>query len=574
MIDKCLYIVIVLICCSNILLGQDPHFSQSENYVGYSNVAATGKMDTDFKLSGVYRSQWSGIPDGFKTYGISFEQKLSNFSYGMDIISNNAGPASLHQNNLRLKASYNKLLSNQSNLRIGAAVGVIQQRFNPESFQFDNQYEPGVGFNSALGNQETFDNTEQMLPDFSAGIMYFTKIGKIKNELGASMLHLNQPASSFYDNGNEFYPIRTFIHVKSEYPVNEKIGVYGIAQYAKQLTAKKVIVGAGIDYHLSEGKIWNLAFSSRLNDAMIISTGLKMKNFDVGISYDIHQSKLSNFTNGNGGIELSAAFYFNKNKKAVKENSDPIEFYNKEITKTTLKDRDNDQIPDNMDECPDIPGVWKFNGCNDKDQDGIYDSVDACPNLFGHKNNKGCPMDELRDADLDGLIDDIDECPFLKGLPEHKGCPDSDLDGLSDKVDHCPFLKGTPNNNGCPQRSIKDVENFDIDFMPNVHVQFDTDQAVIKTTYFEKLDGVVAYLMENRSSKIYISGHTDNEGNPSYNYALGERRSQAVQHYFLERGISTNRMSIISYGETKPIHQNNNVYGKAKNRRVEVTIIQ
>lgn len=554
------------------LFAQDPHLSQNEIYSDYSNVARTGMMDADFKLSGVYRTQWNAIPDGFKTYGVSFEQKLKAFSYGLDIISNNAGEASLYQNNLRLKASYNKILSNQNSLRVGAAIGVIQQRFNPESFQFDNQYEPGKGYNPNLANQETFDNTNHMLPDFSAGIMYSTKIGKLDTEVGASMLHLNQPAASFYEDGEESYPIRTFLHLKSKYPVNEKLGIYGAAQYVKQATAKKIIVGAGIDYKIDPDKIWNLAVSSRMKDAIIISTGLKLKNIDVGVSYDIHRSKLSNFTNGNGGIELSAAIYFNKNKAAPKIRKEKPIKEEAPIT-TALKDRDNDQIPDNMDECPDIPGVWKYNGCNDKDKDGIYDSVDACPNLFGHESNKGCPRDELKDADMDGLIDEVDECPFLKGLPEHKGCPDSDEDGISDKIDNCPFLKGTPKNNGCPQRSIKDA--YDVaEVMPNVHVLFDTDRSEIKSRYFERLNEVAAYLIENPDKKIYISGHTDNEGDPSYNYALGERRSEEVLNYFLDRGVSIVKMSIISYGETKPIRRNNNVYGKAKNRRVEITIIQ
>lgn len=570
--NKYLKITFVFTLCVNLLFAQDPHLSQSEIYADYSNVSRTGMMDADYKLSGVYRTQWNAIPGGFKTYGISFEQKLKAFSYGLDIISNNAGEASLYQNNLRIKGSYNMVLSDQSSLRAGAAIGVIQQRFNPEVFQFDNQYEPGSGFNSSLGSQETFDNTNHTLPDFSAGIMYLIKIGQLDNELGASMMHLNQPAASFYEGGTESYPIRTFLHLKSKFQVNEKFTLFGTAIYAKQLSAKKVIIGAGLDYKLDQDKIWNLSLSSRTKDAIIIATGLKMKSFDLGLSYDMHRSKLSNFTNGNGGIELSAAFYFNKNrnklKKVIKE---PVE---EEIETAKLKDRDKDQIPDNMDQCPDIPGVWKFNGCNDKDEDGVYDSIDACPNLPGHPKNKGCPLDQVKDTDMDGLIDEVDECPFLKGLPEHLGCPDSDMDGISDKIDNCPFLKGTAKNNGCPERSIADFNQTGADFIPNVHVQFDTDQSDIKVKYFERLNSVVEYLISHPESKIYISGHTDNEGNPSYNFALGERRSDEVLNYFLRNGISALRMSVISYGETKPIHQNNNVYGKAKNRRVEITIMQ
>ena len=229
------------------------------------------------------------------------------------------------------------------------------------------------------------------------------------------MLHLNQPAASFYIDGSEVYPLRTFLHLKTKLPVSEKLDIYGLGQYSKQATAKQIILGAGIDFKIAENKTWNLSISSRMNDALIFATGIKTKKFELGISYDSNNSKLSNATSGFGGIELSAAYFFNK---SIAVNEIP----NKKITANKLQDRDKDLVPDHLDECPDTPGLTKYNGCNDKDKDGIYDSIDACPNLFGHRLNKGCPMDPLQDSDEDGLVDKIDDCPFLKGLPEHKGC--------------------------------------------------------------------------------------------------------------------------------------------------------
>lgn len=82
----------------------------------------------------------------------------------------------------------------------------------------------------------------------------------------------------------------------------------------------------------------------------------------------------------------------------------------------------------------------------DSDADGIPDNVDECPNEPGVKTLFGCP-----DADLDGIMDKYDNCPNVAGLAKDFGCPDSDGDGVIDSLDKCPNQKGLKTNYGCPQ---------------------------------------------------------------------------------------------------------------------------
>jgi len=82
-----------------------------------------------------------------------------------------------------------------------------------------------------------------------------------------------------------------------------------------------------------------------------------------------------------------------------------------------VKDRDGDGIPDEIDLCPDIPGLEALRGCPDRDGDGIADKDDACPEVFGYKEFDGCV-----DSDGDGYADNIDECPDVKGTS--MGCPE------------------------------------------------------------------------------------------------------------------------------------------------------
>ncbi len=140
-------------------------------------------------------------------------------------------------------------------------------------------------------------------------------------------------------------------------------------------------------------------------------------------------------------------------------------------------DKDHDGIPDDVDQCEDIPedkdGFEDSDGCPDidNDQDGIIDREDACPNVAGPKSSdpkkNGCPQ---ADRDGDGIPDAVDACPDEKGEasddPKRNGCPkllqpppldpnkDDDGDGIPNAQDACPDLAGEPSTdprlNGCP----------------------------------------------------------------------------------------------------------------------------
>jgi len=74
---------------------------------------------------------------------------------------------------------------------------------------------------------------------------------------------------------------------------------------------------------------------------------------------------------------------------------------------------------------------------------------------------------------------------------------------------------------------------------------------------------------------LEIEGHTDNIGSDDYNKKLGESRAEAVRNYLAEKGsLPLHAMSIISYGEEKPVAANGTSDGRAKNRRVVVRVLE
>ncbi|MCJ8300216.1 MAG: OmpA family protein [Pseudomonadales bacterium] len=95
---------------------------------------------------------------------------------------------------------------------------------------------------------------------------------------------------------------------------------------------------------------------------------------------------------------------------------------------------------------------------------------------------------------------------------------------------------------------------------------FEFDQAVIRSEALPSLALHAQFLAQNSAASVRLEGHADEQGTREYNIALGERRAQAVEQFFIGRGVSGRQLETISYGEEKP-----DISGLAsKSRRVEV----
>jgi outer membrane protein OmpA-like peptidoglycan-associated protein len=78
----------------------------------------------------------------------------------------------------------------------------------------------------------------------------------------------------------------------------------------------------------------------------------------------------------------------------------------------------------------------------------------------------------------------------------------------------------------------------------------------------------------DRAVYLEIQGHTDSTGSEAYNMMLGEKRAEAAQSYLYEKGIPLHLMTVVSFGESKPIADNDTAEGRAENRRVEVLVLE
>lgn len=233
-------------------------------------------------------------------------------------------------------------------------------------------------------------------------------------------------------------------------------------------------------------------------------------------------------------------------------------------------DDDGDGVCNGVDQCPDTPTGCTVDalGCTmDSDNDGVCDGVDRCENTPTDckVDAYGCPLD----GDDDTVWDCRDNCPNTpRGCRVDKdGCRlDSDNDGVCDGVDECP---GTPaglevDNVGCPVAYQIQKE------LILVGVTFPVNSANLTDAAKKELDKVVESLKALPHVKVEVQGHTDISGSRDWNMELSQMRAESVMNYFVEQGISQDRLTAKGYGPTQPKYDNKTAEGRRKNRRVEL----
>lgn len=181
---------------------------------------------------------------------------------------------------------------------------------------------------------------------------------------------------------------------------------------------------------------------------------------------------------------------------------------------------------------------------------------------------------ESPDRDHDGVPNEKDICPDSAGPAELDGCPDEDGDQIADNVDKCPKEFGPAENDGCPE-SGPQVELQSDRIRIRGNILFETGEAKIQRQSYPLLDQVYALMVKHPEiGLVRVDGHTDNRGARSYNVDLSARRARAVVVYLVKKGIEEKRLRAKGFGFDRPLASNDTPLGRAKNRRVEFTLVR
>lgn len=161
---------------------------------------------------------------------------------------------------------------------------------------------------------------------------------------------------------------------------------------------------------------------------------------------------------------------------------------------------------------------------------------------------------------------------------------DYDRDGLPNLDDDCPTDAGNANNRGCPGDPVRAATLESSPGLAEVKgsiivlarpIVFETGSARLAAG-MDELVGAIAEVIQGLPADrgVIVRGHTDDRGKRAANLALSRKRADAVLAALVARGIDRKRLRSDGVGPDVPIADNRTAEGRAKNRRVELVIVE
>jgi len=302
------------------LKAQETHLSQFYTNQQNLNPALIGDHDGLYRVASNYRNQWRQIGKApIVTSMISFDHKFylysDEISAGLLVVNDQFSTFGLNTSKIYLTGSYSKNIAGH-NLRAGLQFGAVLKSFNLEEQSFPNQWVYGDGeFNTNLDNMENDLQASQNFIDFNMGVAWSKSFGKFKAKAGLSVMHLNTPTDSYYQNEDASLGLTPIVHGEILYRINSAYLIEPKFSYMRASKAQNGLVGANVYKEIENdlvsklqvGVLYRSGFG-RNQDAIIPIAGLTFKKFDIGMSYDFNIGDLSELSSNKGTYEISIVY--------------------------------------------------------------------------------------------------------------------------------------------------------------------------------------------------------------------------------------------------------------------------
>lgn len=327
--------------------GQSAVFSQYYASALYLNPALAGlEKDTYFGMNN--RSQWNNLSLPFTTFQFSFIQPINRpgphikhvGGVGLSFLNDVAGAnKEFVTQGLSIAGAYNYHLNRYGNNIIAAAfqLGVNQQRINYNGLRWSSQYSSFSGFDQSLPGEASLTNNQVFQPVVNAGLVwYYTN--KQRN--------LSFYSTSIYNGFSVSNLVPTtgfYLHSKSDMSLLYKLhggftktwsrSIDFSPNYLVQWQDKNFQINLGmyIGYSINHPRVSNKKGSTkilagiwyRLQDAVIVTTGMSNDIWNLGFSYDSNIFSLSKTFGYGSSYEISLAYKI-LNKHGFKRFSSPL----------------------------------------------------------------------------------------------------------------------------------------------------------------------------------------------------------------------------------------------------------
>jgi len=317
--------IFLLGLCSNLLLAQDPQFSQFYSAPQFLNPAYTGLTD-QHRFVANYRTQWPGVNKTYQTYmgAYDYNAEKANSGIGFYVLQDKAGTAGLKQTQMALNYAYKIKINLESQIRLGLDASYNLKSLDFTKLLFNDQLVTGSAVSLDAGSYQ-----QRQYLDVGAGALYTAK----KVWLGVVAKHLNQPNVSMVGQKDNL-PVYFGVHGGYKYIVGStgpnddedaKKYISAAFNYRHQLNYDQLDIGAyyttspitvGVWYRGIPFKKYSSLFPNSESVAVLLGFEIPKQKLRVGYSFDFTISTLK-INNTKGAHEISLVYELASKQKRL-----------------------------------------------------------------------------------------------------------------------------------------------------------------------------------------------------------------------------------------------------------------
>ena len=303
--------------------AQDMHFSQFNGAPMILNPALTGNFSGMYRVTGIFRNQWSSVTTPYVTFGASIDGPLKKdvaiadyLSAGLSVYNDRSGDGNLANLTALGSLAYHKFLGEDEkmSLSVGLQGGYTQKSIDLSRLYWQDEFYNG-GFQPGTTGEQL--NPKVKYFTANAGLSFGHRISdNFSWQLGVAGHNLNQPNESLLKKQNNEVGLgmRINAQVGAIIKGGERLNILPAFMYQTQTSATEMIAGTEFLYIVGDPDIQSVATGVfvggwyRFGDAALITGGIEFKGFRVGFAYDYNMSDLKVASGGNGGFEIALRY--------------------------------------------------------------------------------------------------------------------------------------------------------------------------------------------------------------------------------------------------------------------------
>jgi type IX secretion system PorP/SprF family membrane protein len=300
---KLIYTLFILILTLT-LKAQDPHFSQFNKANMYLNPASVGNLKS-WTVNYQFRNQWPKISGLYVTnsLGVQYGFNKTVKGLGVAILNDVTGEGAITSTSLSVPLAFGFNIKDKVDLSIGVQTSFLQKSVDWSSLTFGDEIDNKLGFVGPSKDSVQPNNAVYNI-DFSIGME--VKISNLK--AGFAGAHILEPNEAVKAGSESKLPFKFSSYLNYDIALGSFFKITPSVLYLQQRDFNALMIATTTSY-----KFVKIMFGYRVDDAAVFGLAFTTKRLDIGYSYDLTTSKLTN--NTGGSHEFGVRFRFGKHKE-------------------------------------------------------------------------------------------------------------------------------------------------------------------------------------------------------------------------------------------------------------------